>query len=230
MENIYEYVLIVLLIGITQLLKRFSDNSRLNSFITIFSCVYLTYISVVYGYLLIYEEISVCDFHSSCSEGYNGTINAYVTSYKTNQECVPYSRTVDVFYVNHKNGNVDPVEYSASQCTDSEYGCCYILTTCETSVQNDYTYSDYNRSLHEYMGTDTDLYRASINTKITKYDEYGESCPTIQEIFDDYEKSEERKDNHETFAMVLPYILIVYVAFCLKKDKPEPTKIESGSV
>ena len=192
----------------------------------------MTCVTLIYGYLFMNEEISVCNFHSSCREGHNGTINAYVNSYKTKKECVPYSWIVDKFYENHKNGNVDYdlVEYGgAAICTDSEYGCCYILTTCETSVQNDYTYYDYNRSLHEYTGTETDLYHASINTKITKYDEYGESCPTIQEIFDDYEKREERKDDH--YIMILPYILIVFVTFCCtNKREKEFTKIESGSV
>jgi len=230
MNDIYEYLLIVLLIAATQLLKRCSNNSKLNSFITVTSLIYLGGTTLIYGLLFIYDGVSVCDFHTTCHEGINGTISAYVVSYKTKNECKWLDKIADDFYDHHKNGEIDEDLVGAAICTDSEYGCCYIQTTCDISVQNGHSYDEYNRSLHEYHHEEGDLFRSTINTRITKYDEYGESCPTVPEIFDDYEKREERRDDLEGLLISIPYILIIYVPFCCKKKEKEFTKVESGTV
>lgn len=241
MEDIYEYWLIVLLIAATQLLKKCSNNSKLNSFITTFSLIYLTGTTLIYVLLFAFDEVSVCDFHTTCHEGLNGTIHAYVVSYKTKNECKWLDKIADDFYDHHKNGEVDDnvifkldgIDYKGTaQCTDSEYGCCFINTMCDVSVQNEYSYDQYNSSLHEYYHDEggEDIIFSTVNTKITKYDENGESCPTVPEMFNDYEKREEWRDDLEGFLIGVIYILIIYIPFCCNSKEQEFTKVESGTV
>ena len=128
-----------------------------------------------------YTQIpSICIYNRVCREG---SINDTLDS-------------VDYYYpmLNCPGDSIGEYysELYKEDCQETEYGCCNIKTEeirCSQFIDEVYSYKEYESILEKYEG--------HWELELTKKDEVGSNCPTIEELL--YELSESDKFNYAEY-------------------------------
>ena len=171
------------------------------------------------------DQLEVCSYPRFCNEGFNDEI--VETNYYYLKDKCPKEYAWITSEYNEKRG------YSLSICDDTEYGCCSIPTdeiSCAERTNlvffDDDTYSEYLEN-NEYSG--------EWPIRISKVDEDGTNCPSIEEIIYDYSAKEE--DNYPLslfgVSFVSNFIIMVVIflcRFCHKKEYVKTRSFEASDV
>jgi hypothetical protein len=174
------------------------------------------------------DQLEVCSYPRFCNEGFNDEI--VETNYYYLKDKCPRENAWIVDEYNHKNGQ------DLSTRDDTEYGFCSISTEeISCSERSHVTYFDVN-SYSEYLEYITD-YNGAWPVRLSKVDEEGTNCPSIEEVIYDYSAKEE--DNYSLSLLGVSFvynfivmILIILCRFCRKKEYVktrsfEPTDVEN---
>lgn len=240
------YSCIQLLIIYTSFLlkNRFYNDKFLKLFDK--SSFIIVLVSMIIRYYFIHYE--VCEYYYECSN-IDDTLHSDVYLFQHEDKCLEEGHIFDIvdeYYEITKKMSPEEVD-----CSNSQYGCCYLDIHCNT-------YSHHNYSPREYWSNNTvedipySIYNTSlnrlrhhsdhggmINTQITKYGESDEEyCPDFIDMYEVFLKNKQQKMFYNFVGFIGSYTfvtgLIIVWGLCTKKEKgndEEKTKIvETGSV
>jgi hypothetical protein len=155
------------------------------------------------------NDFSCCNYYDNCriSEGREGPIDhdTIIIPVKRNSECPHLS---EILYKRDEY-----LDYDSHDCSESEFGCCMIRTTCDSYVRLNFSYSLYEHTI----GRGPPIgYVTSMESKI---DEIGSNCPvSISAIVDDYAHLHVVSQSHQ-FAFItlsLIGIIILCLGICIR--------------
>ena len=158
------------------------------------------------------DEYQMCEFHYDCYE--DETMQYTSITYGSYNKCITSNKFSNVIIDYYE-------EYGSSEeCSGSEYGCCEISNSCQTSYE-------YNMSAPYYQNHYT-LVRENvgmISTYITKNNPEGDNCLTYNDYIDFYEYTEMNDIIMiyllALYCYIIYYSIIVCVNHCKCKEKGE---------
>jgi hypothetical protein len=104
------------------------------------------------------------------------------------------------------------LDYDAD-CSDSEFGCCNIRTTCDSYVRTNFPYSLYEHTIEKGYPY------GYVALQEPKIDESGSNCPdSITRIIDEYSHLKVESKSHIFAIIVLSFIgiLLICVSICIR--------------
>tara|TARA_Y100000590_G_scaffold448479_1_gene585206 strand:- start:4219 stop:5010 length:792 start_codon:yes stop_codon:yes gene_type:complete len=153
-------------------------------FYFIFVCFSILYMGVTLLVISYTQIPSICIYNRVCREGLiNDTIDS-VDYYYPMLNC-PETPSIGEYYS----------QLYKEDCQETEYGCCNIKTEeirCSQFIDEIHSYKEYESLVEKYEG--------HWELELTKKDEVGSNCPTIEELL--YELSESDKFNYTGYTTV----------------------------
>jgi hypothetical protein len=170
------------------------------------------------------DELEVCSYPRFCNEGLDDEI-VETNYYYLKDEC---PREYPWITSEYDDG------YSLSICDDTEYGCCSISTEeISCSERSGFTLSDVN-TYSEYLKY-KDEYVGKWPLRLSKIDEEGTNCPSIEELIYDY--SAKKEDNYSLTLLVVSFIsnfIVMIILFlyrcCSTKEYVKTRSFELGDI
>ena len=223
---IYVCILIIILFGLNILIDKditiVKKNIKTLKYIfklTIFSVVIQV---IIYIFLDITEDYSICYYESSCFI-INNTLHSSKIWYRlTNKECPDDIFGIfDIFQYYYGNfGNPNTIE---SSCSKSEYGCCYYNNQCSFAMETPTVTRNYpNRlSLYNEYITNNNGYTYS---QVWKEDDNGSNCLPIEDIIIKNVYGSDHIHYNHTIYLIIVYciavIIICIYGIYINKGKP----------
>jgi hypothetical protein len=181
-----------------------------NAYVKVFNLVSCLLLTGFTFYKMFTVEHQMCEFHYDCY-GIE-TMHYYSIPYETYNECIgssDFSNLIIDYYEQY--GDYE------KECDDSEYGCCEISNSCQTSYE-------YNMSTAYYQNHFT-LDVGMVNTYFPKNNPEGDNCLTYNDYINFYEYVE-IKNVIIIYIIALCYYIIFYsflscMKFCKDRDEKE---------
>ena len=143
------------------------------------------------------KPFDCCEIYDKCYND-NNNINSdtYIYNIKKGGQCNTLS---EIILLNYKEEN----------CEDSEFGCCYIKTSCDSYMRKNFSYYEYSiinskKFPHGYM-----------NTGEKKIDKDGSNCNNIEDIILDHVNKNDYIFRY--FIMIIILVIIIGISFIYRK-------------
>ena len=136
------------------------------------------------------EPFDCCEIYDKCYNDNNQIkSDTYVYNIKKGGQCHTVSEMISLDYIEE-------------DCSNSEFGCCYIRGTCDSYIRQNYSYNTYSSIdgkgfPHGYL-----------NTGKTKTDKEGSNCDNIDNLILNHVNK-----NTESIFSTLMMIIIAFVLF-----------------
>jgi hypothetical protein len=155
------------------------------------------------------NNFSCCNYYDNCyisDMGPEGPIDhdTIIIPVKKDSECPHLS---EILYRRDEY-----LDYDAD-CSESEFGCCMIQTTCDSYVRLNFPYSLYEHTIERGFPIG---YITSMEPKI---DEIGSNCPvSISAIVDDYAHLHVASQSHQFAFIILSFIgiIVLCLGVCIR--------------
>jgi len=98
---------------------------------------------------------------------------------------------------------IDHIEYNhkVENCLDSEFGCCYLMTTCDSYLRLNYTYGLYSHIVARGFPY------GYVNTGDSKINSEGTNCNSVMDLLEEHE-------NMHTSTSINIMILLLIISVC----------------
>ena len=138
------------------------------------------------------KPFDCCSIYEDCRLGPINNIeyDSYVFNIEKGDKCPTLSDLV----MNH-------ISHGSINCEDTEYGCCYIRSSCDSYINMNITsYNDYEKIINKGFPY------GYINMYEEKIDNEGTNCKGVEELVDEYYTDLE---NYSTNWMLLMMIILI---------------------
>ena len=134
------------------------------------------------------KSFDCCKIYDKCYND-NNQINSdtYVYNVKKGGAC-------------HTLNEMIPLNYIEEDCEDSEFGCCYINTSCDSYKRSNYSFEIYERSIQKGFP------HGYVNTGKTKNDKEGSNCDNLEDMILNHVNN-----NNENIFPSLTLIVIIFI-------------------
>ena len=156
------------------------------------------------------NDFTCCNYYDNCQIsdlGVEGLIDhdTIIIPVKKNSECPHLS---EIIYKRDKM-----LDYDYESCSESEFGCCKIHSTCDSYVRMEFPYSLYEHTIERGYPI------GYMTSKEPKIDEQGSNCPGISEVVEEYAHLNVESQSHRLAFFVLSFIGIIILGFgiCIRK-------------
>ena len=149
------------------------------------------------------KSFDCCEIYDNCYNDNNEIkSDTYVYNIKKGKECNTFSEIINL-------------NYEEEECEKSEFGCCYIRTTCDSYMRGNYTYNDFNFIINKGYPYGYE------NTGIKKIDREGTNCNNLEDIIIEHVN----KNNDNIFSLII-IIIIMFIIINISIINREKIKMK----